>query len=348
MLRPCGDFKRDYREDEAILQTRFLKIVVPAFVVFLYVVPFFLGDFHLYLINLVFIAIVGAHGINILTGYTGQISLGHGAFIGIGAYTAGVLSTKLGFPVWVTLPAAGIASASIGALVGAPSLRIKGFYLAMATLALQFLMEYLFMELRPLTGGSQGLYLERPSIFGVFLDTDRQFYFLAATMAILATLTARNILRTRVGRAFIAIRDRDIAAELIGVNIFKYKTMSFALSSFYAGVAGALLAYYITVINPQRFSIFLSIDYLAMIIIGGFGNVLGAIFGATFIVLFPEFLKIWIEFAAQYLPIEESFPAIREIIFGGIIVFFLIFEPEGLAKIWWNIKAYWKLWPFSY
>jgi branched-chain amino acid transport system permease protein len=348
MLRPCGDFKRDYREDEAILQTRFLKIVIPSFVVFLYCIPFFLSDFVLYLINLVFIAIVGAHGINILTGYTGQISLGHGAFIGIGAYTAGALSTKLGFPLWVTLPAAGVASALIGALAGAPSLRIKGFYLAMATLALQFLMEYLFMELKSLTGGAQGLYLERPSIFGIVLDTDRQFYFLAATMAILATLSARNILRTRVGRAFIAIRDRDIAAELIGVNIFKYKTISFALSSFYADVSGALLAYYITIINPQSFSIFVSIDYLAMIIIGGFGNVLGAIFGATFIVLFPEILKIWIEFAAQYLPIEQSFPAIREIIFGGIIVGFLIFEPEGLAKIWWNVKAYWKLWPFSY
>ncbi|MDY6880907.1 MAG: branched-chain amino acid ABC transporter permease [Desulfatiglans sp.] len=348
MLRPCGDFKRNYSQEEAILQTRFIKVVIPLFVLTLYCLPLFLGDFYLYLLNLVFIAILGAQGINILTGFTGQISLGHGAFIGIGAYTAGVFSTKLGFSVWVVLPAAGCASALIGVMVGVPSLRIKGFYLAMATLALQFLMEYLFMELRPITGGSEGLYLERPSIFGLVLDTDRQFYFLGATIAILATLGARNLLRTRVGRAFISIRDRDIAAELIGVDIFKYKIMSFAISSFYAGVAGALLAYYITVINPQSFSIHLSIDYLAMIIIGGLGSVLGAIYGAIFIVLFPEFLKIWIEFAAQYLPIDEVFPAIREILFGFIIVFFLIFEPEGLAKIWWNIKAYWKLWPFSY
>jgi branched-chain amino acid transport system permease protein len=307
-----------------------------------------LGDFWLYLLNLCGIAIVGAQGLNILTGFTGQISLGHGAFIGVGAYTAGVLATKLGAGPGVALPAAGVAAAAVGLLFGLPSLRIKGFYLAMATLAAQFILEYLFMQAAPLTGGAQGLYLERPSALGVVIDSDAKFFYGILAAALLATATARNLLRTDVGRCLVAIRDRDIAAELIGVNLFAYKLLAFALSSFYAGIAGGLLAYYVSAINPQAFTVQLSVDYLAMIIIGGLGSVLGATLGAVFITLLPEILKLLIDAAGAWLPIENIFPALREITFGLLIVLFLLREPEGLAKLWWDIKAYWKLWPFAY
>jgi len=346
--RPCGDFKRSFAADEAVFPTAFSRGALLLFLAVLGAAPLALGDFWLYLLNLCGIAIVGAQGLNILTGFTGQISLGHGAFIGVGAYTVGVLATKLGAGPLVALPAAGLAAALVGLLFGLPSLRIKGFYLAMATLAAQFILEYVFMQAAPLTGGAQGLYLERPALFGLVIDSDRKFFYVIAAVAALATAGARNLLRTDVGRCFVAIRDRDIAAELIGVNLFAHKLLAFALSSFYAGIAGGLLAYYVAAINPQAFTVLLSVDHLAMVIIGGLGSVLGATLGAVFITLLPEILKLLIDAAGGYLPIENVFPALREIIFGLLIVGFLLREPDGLAKLWWDIKAYWKLWPFAY
>ncbi len=346
--RPCGDFKRSFEADEAVFATAFSRSALILFLATLGALPLVLGDFWLYLLNLCGIAIVGAQGLNILTGFAGQISLGHGAFIGVGAYTAGVLSTKLGAGPLVALPAAGLAAALVGLLFGLPSIRIKGFYLAMATLAAQFILEYLFMQAAPLTGGAQGLYVERPALLGVAIDSDVKFFYVIMGVAALATAGARNLLRTDVGRCFVAVRDRDIAAELIGVNLFAYKLLAFALSSFYAGIAGGLLAYYVSAINPQAFTVLLSVDHLAMIIIGGLGSVLGATLGAVFITLLPEILKLLIDAAGGYLPIENIFPALREIIFGLLIVLFLLREPDGLAKLWWDIKAYWKLWPFAY
>lgn len=348
LLRPCGDFKRSWEADEAVFPTRVARGALVAFLALFGLVPFVLGDFWLYLLNLCAIAVIGAHGLNILTGVAGQISIGHGAFVGVGAYTAGILATTLGASMLVALPAGGVAAALVGLLFGLPSLRIKGFYLAMATLAAQFILEYLFMQAGPLTGGAQGLYVERPALGGLVLDTDAKFFYLVMPVAALATAGARNLLRTDVGRCLVAIRDRDIAAELIGVNLFAGKLLAFALSSFYAGVAGGLLAYYVSAINPQAFTVLLSVDYLAMIIIGGLGSVLGAILGAVFITLLPEILKLGIDAAGGYLPIENIFPAVREIIFGLLIAGFLLREPEGLAKLWWDIKAYWKLWPFAY
>ena len=346
--RPCGDFKRSWAADEAVFPTAFSRGALAAFLLLLGLTPLVAGDFWLYLLNLCGIALVGAQGLNILTGFTGQISLGHGAFIGVGGYTAGVLATRMGAGPVVALPAAGVAAALVGLLFGLPSLRIKGFYLAMATLAAQFILEYLFMQAAPLTGGAQGLFVERPALGGLAIDSDAKFFYLIMAVAALATAGARNLLRTDVGRCFVAIRDRDIAAELIGVNLFAYKLLAFALSSFYAGIAGGLLAYYVQAINPQAFTVLLSVDYLAMIIIGGLGSVLGATFGAVFITLLPELLKLAIDAVGGWLPVENIFPALREIIFGLLIVLFLLREPEGLAKLWWDIKAYWKLWPFAY
>lgn len=352
-LKPCGDFKRNYFEDEAVFQTKFIKLSVGLLLLLLVLMPFVMNEYVLYLMNLVFITIIGAHGINLLVGYTGQVSIGHGAFIGVGAYTVSILSGRyLQLPIWVALPCAGFVTAGIGGIYGVPSLRLKGFYLAMSTLAGQFVLEYLFQNLEGLTGGYEGCFIESPSLFGVSFDNSTKFYYLTLFITILATICITNIMRTRVGRAFIAIKDHDNASKMIGININKYKIMSFIISSFYAGITGGLIAYYFKFVHPGMFTIHLSIEYLAMIIVGGLGSILGSIYGAIFIVVFPEVLAHMFSLVGKYLPrlaeYPSLFPASRMIIFGLAIVIFMTREDMGIAKIWKNIKTYWKLWPFSY
>jgi len=349
--RPCGNFKKNYIEDEAIFKTAFVRASFVLFVILLLFVPLIRDDFVIYVINLTLISIVGAHGLNILTGNTGQISLGHGAFMGIGGYTTAILSLQ-GFNIWLTLPCAGLMAAIAGLIFSIPSLRLKGFYLAMSTLAAQFLMEYLFMDLSGLTGGAQGLCIDSPSFFGLVLDTDTKFYYLALVFAIASTFATINLFRTKVGRAFVAIKSKDYAAELMGINLFKYKTYSFIISSFYAGVTGCLMVYYVNVITPRTFDLAVSIDYIAMIIIGGLGTARGAIFGAVFVNILPQVLRLLLDTLSKHVALLESFPsafpAIRMIIFGSIIIVILVFEDKGMAQLWTNIKSYWKLWPYSY
>jgi branched-chain amino acid transport system permease protein len=287
----------------------------------------------LFLVNMTAISVIGAVGLNILTGYTGLISLGQAAFMGVGAYTVAILATKAGLPIWINLPAAGVITTVVGIMAGTPSVRLKGFYLAMATLASEFLLEYVFKNWESMTHGVQGLYLTPPKLFGVLLSNDRLFYFLAVPLAVVAVACTRNLFRTRVGRAFIAIRDRDIAAELIGINVFKYKLVSFAISSFFAGVAGGLWCYYMTIINPEAFQLAVSIDYVAMIIVGGMGTLLGPVYGALFVVLLPEIIQRVMEVLQPILRMEYAFVAYKQVIFGLIIVVFLIFEPKGMSEI---------------
>jgi branched-chain amino acid transport system permease protein len=253
--------------------------------------------------------------------------------MGVGAYTVAILSTRVGLPLWINLPAAGLVTTFVGIMVGTPSLRLKGFYLAMATLAAEFLLEYVFKNWESMTRGVQGLFITPPQVMGIYLNDDRVFYFLSVTLAILAVSGTRNLFRTNVGRAFIAIRDRDLAAELIGIDVFKYKLLSFAISSFYAGVAGGLWCYYMTIINPEAFQLSISIDYIAMIIVGGMGTLAGSIYGAAFVVLLPEAIQRIMEVLQPVLHMEYTFAAIKQIIFGFIIVIFLVFEPKGLSEI---------------
>lgn len=290
-------------------------------------------NYILFLVNMAAIGVIGASGLNILKGFTGVISLSQAAFMGVGAYTVAILSTKVGLPLWVNLPAAGLMTTLIGVAGGTPSLRLKGFYLAMATLALEFLLEYIFKNWESMTHGIPGLYITPPQIFGVNMNNDRVFYFFAVTLAIIAILCTRNLFRTKVGRAFIAIRDRDIAAELIGINVFKYKLVSFAISSFYAGVAGGLWCYYMTIINPEAFTLMVSIDYIVMVIVGGMGTILGPVYGAIFIILLPEFIQRVMELLQPIFRMTYTFEAFKQIVFGIIIVIFLIFEPKGLSEI---------------
>jgi branched-chain amino acid transport system permease protein len=344
----CGDFKDTYKKDEAIFPSIFVKVWLALLGVFLLVFPFFANEYVLYMANLIGIAIIGAHGLNLLTGFTGQISLGHAAFIGVGAYTSAILITRVGIPFWWTVPMAGVISAIVGVIIGIPSLRIKGLYLAIATIAAQFIFEYVFMNWEWMTHGIRGINVPDPEMFGFQFDTERKFYFITLFFVVIGTLYARNLIRTKTGRAFIAIRDRDLAAELIGINLFRYKLMSFAISSFYAGVAGSLWVSFMNIVTPEHFPLSLSIEYLAMVIVGGLGSVLGSIYGAIFMVLVPEILKFGTGAIKNIPAFQHIFAPLREVVFGALIVFFLIFEPRGLAEIWRRVKNFFMLWPFAY
>ncbi len=346
---PCGTFNTTYKQDMALFRTKFLKFWVTVFFIFLLVFPFVANVYLLSLANIIGIAVVGALGLNILTGFAGQISLGHGAFIGVGAYTSALLVMRLHIPFWFALPVAGLFTAIVGMIFGIPSLRVKGLYLAIATLAAQVIINFVMIHWSSLTKGTSGLPVDPPKLFGIVFDTDQKYYFITMIFAVLATTFAKNLQRTRVGRAFMAVRDNDLAAEIIGINLFKYKLLAFFVSSFYAGIAGALWAHYVTIITPEHFTIAESINYLAMIIIGGIGSVLGSIFGAIFMVLLPEVLRLIADaLSGVYPSIGNFFSAMREVVFGLTIILFLIYEPDGLNHRWQMIKAYWKLWPFSY
>ncbi len=322
-------------------------------VLFALVVPFTMHEYYLSVFIQVFIAIVGALGLNVLVGWTGQISIGHAAFMSVGAYTAANLAVKLGLPFWLTLPAGGLMAALIGAIVGIPSLRIKGTYLAIATLASQLIIEWIINHTPAISGGAAAsIEVPRPMLFGTPLKTNFQLYYFTLFFALLAIVATMNLVRSRIGRAFVAIRDQDIAAEIIGINIFKYKLIAFAISSFYAGVCGVLYTYYFGIANYEAFQIVVSIDYLAMIIIGGLGSVLGTILGAVFVTTLPYIIREVVSAVGVYIWDPAALSAIaasmRLVIFGSLIIFFLVVEPEGLARLWRNIRNYFRSWPFSY
>jgi branched-chain amino acid transport system permease protein len=315
------------------------------------VVPFLAGPYTLYIINYIGIAAIAAIGLNILIGYTGQISLGHGAFFGVGAYAAAILATRVGFPFWASVFAGGGITAMVGMIFGIPSVRLKHLYLCIATLAGQFIIEYVLMNWDGLTKGPEGIILPGATLFGLDLSGDQSFFWVVFVCFAVMCWMAVNLIRSRYGRAFIAIRDNDLAAEGMGIPIFRYKLLSFGISSFYAGFAGGLWAYYTTSITPEPFTIVLSIQFIAMIIIGGLGSIPGSVFGAIFIIVLNEGLSS----ATQLIMNLKAFAGgaltvapLREFVFGLAIVLFLIFEPRGLAEVWRVVRSSFRLWPFSY
>jgi branched-chain amino acid transport system permease protein len=352
--RECGVLKTTYEADMALYPLPIAKYTVAALaIVFFLVVPLGLGEYYLSIANFVSIAIIGALGLNILVGYTGLVSIGHGAFMSVGAYTAANLATRLGSPWPVNLLAGGLMAALIGAIVGIPSLRIKGLYLAIATLAGQLIIEWTINHVTFISGGVQAsIEVPRPRLGPVVLDTHRDMYYFLLVFVVLAVVGTMNLMRSRVGRAFIAIRDQDIAAEIIGINIFRYKLLAFAVSSFYAGVAGVLYTYFLGIANYEQFQINVSIDYLAMIIIGGLGSVLGSIFGAIFVTLLPIVIRYAMEaFGGMFFSPQTVLNLVanlRLMLFGVLIIVFLIVEPEGLNRLWRNIRSYFRVWPFAY
>ncbi|HIJ81010.1 MAG TPA: branched-chain amino acid ABC transporter permease [Desulfuromonadales bacterium] len=345
----CGDFKTSYSADMTIFESNTARVMLGLFLCLLFSLPLYTPGYVLDIVNRIGIAVIGAVGLNILTGFTGQISLGNAAFMAIGAFSCGYLGTKFNLPFYVCIPLAGLLTAFFGMFVGIPSLRIKGLYLAMATLAAHFIVEFLVVKWDSVTGGVAGLSIPVAQVGGFAFDSDRRIFYLIFTISIASVLFAKNLFRTKVGKAFVAIRDQAISAEVMGVNILKYKLLSFGISSFYVGVAGALMAYQAKIISPETFPVTVAIDYLGMIIIGGLGSILGSIYGAVFITLLPELLRLGTSALAGPFPLLVSkLAAMKELVFGLFVVIFILFEPAGMAARWHSIKNYWKLYPFSH
>jgi len=348
MHAKCGLFYTTYRQEAQLFPTGFVRVCMSLFMAAMLLCPLMLNNYHLSVLNLINIAVIGAVSLNLLTGVCGQISLGHGAFVGVGAYAAAWFA-RHGVPFVPALLGGGAISAMVGMFFGIPSLRLKGIYLAIATLAAQLILEYVFLHWDAVTGGLNGVAVSSPEIFGFSFDTDGSMFYLTFAFAVATTLAASNIMRSRHGRAFVAIRDYHLSAEIVGVNLFSYKLQAFALSSFMAGIAGGLWGHYTMYLTPEPFGIGLSINYLAMIIIGGLGSVLGSVFGAVFLTLLPEVLNVLAGWAGDFFPdISTYFLAMKGGIFGLVLMLFLIFEPEGLVRRWRLLKAYWKLYPFAY
>lgn len=361
--RECGVYKTTYQADMALFPIPLQRYTIYALLIFgLLVFPFIANDYWLGAIAVPFLIwSLAALGLNLLTGYAGQISIGHAAFMAVGAYTGVILSANYGWPVWAGILAGGANAALIGAFFGVPSLRIKGFYLAIATLAAQFIIPWSINRVIPYIGGAQGqmrsavgasIYAPSLTIFGWNVDTQFERYYFTLIIVGVLTLFAMNLVRSRIGRAWMAVRDRDIAAEIIGVNIFQYKVLAFAVSSFYAGIAGALSSFvYYGIANYEQFTLTQSIEVLAMIIIGGLGSILGSFFGAGFVVFLPIFLDRLFSFISNATGVTMSTAFLAEMklmVFGGLIILFLVVEPYGLAKLFKNFRDYFRLWPFSY
>lgn len=340
-----GTLKESYIADAALFDSRTQRIWLAVAGALLLLFPFMASDYWLYLACLVSINVAGATGLNILTGYTGLVSLGQAAFMGLGAYTVAIVQARWGTPVLFNLLAGGLVAMLGGIVVGLPSLRVKGLYLAIATIAASFIAHFLFANLK-LTGGTAGLTLQPATVFGVALDTSFRLYWVIVPVTLLMLLGAANLFRTRTGRAFIAIRDRDISAEVLGIPLLRYKLLSFGLSSFYAGVAGGLWAYFFRVVTPESFPLLMSIFFLAAIIVGGMGSIMGSILGAVFMTMVPELLKLIVDLLPGGSELTVFLSPVRTMVFGLLIIVFLVFEPQGLAQMWRRLRRFFHLWPF--
>ncbi|HEY2949331.1 MAG TPA: branched-chain amino acid ABC transporter permease [Micromonosporaceae bacterium] len=356
-----------YASDMALLNTRAKRIAMLVVLLIAAGLPLVLLDPDLQLVATACVAAIGAIGLGLVTGYAGQVSLGHAFFLGIGAYTAAAISgdpdgRAIGLGVTnmlVWLPAAGIVAGLAGVLVAPLATRLRGLYLAIVTLGLVFIGAHIFNEWSALTGGAGvGRSTARLEVFGYRLDQtgayftrDQKLYWLMLGLLVVFAVAARNLARSKVGRAFTAIRDRDIAAGVIGVNLAKYKTIAFGVSSFYAGCAGALLYTVSGYVEPGTFNLLLSVQYIAMVLIGGAGTISGAIAGAFFISLLPRLtreLPALLPFISGEASKVPNVFQVETILYGTLIIIFLIFEPRGLYGIWVRLRNYWKAWPFSY
>jgi branched-chain amino acid transport system permease protein len=350
MSLPCGIRNHSYGQDMAIVRTKTHWVLLTGFLVLLFTTPLYFGNYWLGVFNLIGITVIAAIGLNILVGYCGQLSIGHAGFIAVGAYTAAILTNRFEMPFLVGLIGAGLVSGVVGIIFGLPSVRVKGFYLAITTIAAQFIIIWVINHWG-LTGGFNGIRVPRAEIFGFVFRSEASQYYLIIIITALGVFFAQNLARTKVGRAFIAIRDNDLAAEVMGVNLLFYKLLAFFIGCFFAGIAGALLAHWIGYLNAEQFSFTESILYVGMIIIGGLGTSVGPIFGVVFIRLLQQVLTInlvpFLEKTFTMLPSGFA-TGITPMIFGLVIVLFLILEPRGLAHRWALFKSAYRLWPFSY
>jgi branched-chain amino acid transport system permease protein len=352
-MTPCGDYRQSYAADTTIFPTRNSRIAMLLGLALLCCAPLVFGRYELsLLINIGFMGIA-ALGLNILVGFTGQISIGHAAFFGLGAFASAWLHERFHIPVMLCIPLAGLITAIVGLVFGAPAARLKGLYLAIATLAAQFILEDFFARARWFTGGVAGRMTESPVLFGFAFDRDESYFYLTLFYVVVMFVAAANLMRSRDGRALVAVRDHYLSAEMMGINLAYYRTLSFGIASFYAGIGGALYAHYLLFVSVEAFNILFSIQFLGMVIIGGLGSVMGSLMGAAFMVMLPEVTQWGAQALAggaidRALRLGSSLSYLREMALGATIMLFLIFEPDGLARRWRLIKAYWKLYPYSH
>jgi branched-chain amino acid transport system permease protein len=341
-----GTFHETYGQDMAIFQKKSQWGLMGAFLILLFACPYFASDRAITVLTMIGISVISVQGLNILTGYCGQISMGHVGFMAVGGYVSAVLTAHYGWPFFLALPAAGLGAGIAGLIFGLPSLRIRGFYLIMATLASHFIIIWLVLHTQRLTGGADGMPVPKPQIGSFIFASKASYYYLVMVVGCLATYAAVNITRTRAGRAFVAIRDNDLAAEVMGINLWVYKLQAFFIGCLYAGIAGALLVHLYAFASVDQFPFMDSVWYVGMLIVGGMGSVSGAILGALSLKLLDEVVTI----LGPVLSAAFSGQAAASLAFisrGLVIILFLIFEPRGLEHRWETIKTYFRIWPFS-
>jgi len=359
---PCGVYHEDYKQDHAWWQTRFVYIKMVLLVLVLILFPYLVSPMWLSVAYTISYYILACMGVQLLIGYCGQITLGHAAFVAVGAYTSAMMVLFIPWPKlivdWglaypISMIAAGIAAGMWSVLFGLPSARVKGFYLIMTTMAAQWITVPFIITQYVSRIGGRGHYFSLPpgtvKLGPWVIDSDVKVYYLSAALVVLLTLVMANLLRSKVGRAWIAIRDNDIAAETLGVNIVWYKLVAFFVAGFFAGIAGSFYVTALYFVSPEHYEWFFSLMWVGVILIGGVGSLHGTIFGSMFVVLVFKFLEMTI------IPMTDMFPwfamkliYIKESAFGLAVVLFLLYEPNGLSYRYWQLKNYFNLWPFSY
>lgn len=335
-------FKTGYEQDIRLAKHEGHRFWYTLLLVALFSAPLWVPEYWLAQTTLVLIYSIAGLGLMLLAGFTGLFSIGHAAFLGVGAYTQAVL-TNAGWPFPIALAVATGLSAIVGIVVGLPALRVKGIYLGIATLAFGFIVEEGLARWESVTGGNAGLHVKSPAIGGWKLESDAEFYYLCLVLTVLATLGIVNLLRSPTGRAFVAIRDSEISAQSMGIHLARYKTLSFALSAALAGLGGALYAHKIKFLSPEQFNIVQSIDLLLMVVIGGLGSVHGAFLGAIFLITMPQFISL----AKDWLPAAiGQAPGLQAVVYGAVLIGFVLFEPMGLYGRWLKIRTFFSMFPF--
>jgi len=342
-----GYFKTSYRSDLAVIETRTRWVFLLCFIIGLISFPYLASPFLIDLASQVFIALIGAVALMLLTGFAGQISLGHAGFIAAGAYITAILYKELGAPIWVTLPASGLVGAILGLIFGLPSLRLKGVYLALSTLAMHFIVVYFGAEYESRRGFATGIVIKPPVIGSFVIKDPLVWYFILLAAAVVAVIFSINLVRSRSGRAWVAIRDREVVAAAIGVKVPFYKLSAFVTGAVMTSISGCLFAYYRGFVSVEAYSLFLTIQYVAMIIIGGLGSILGTIFGTILVVVLPYAIDALGRALRVPARLTTYMFAIQYASFGLIMIVFLVLEPGGLVAVWYRVRTYFILWPFK-
>jgi branched-chain amino acid transport system permease protein len=345
MRLPSGTFAQNYSQDIATVRTKTHWGFLALLMVFLFTIPQWASNATLTLATIMGITVIAAHGLNILTGNCGLVSLGHSGFMMVGGYAMAILCHTVGLPFWAALPLSGLAAGIVGIIFGLPSLRIKGFYLIMASVAAYFIIHWLVLQFRSLTGGTEGLSVPPPDLFGWSIRDKANYFYVVMVLAVLATVLAKNILRTRAGRAFVAIRDNDLAAEVMGVNLFSYKLQAFFIGNVFAGIGGALSVQYYSFANIEQFPFMDSVWLLGMLIIGGMGSVSGVIYGVIAIKLLQQ-LAVKIGPALADILNPQAAVGLGLVLPSLVIILFLIFAPRGVSHIWERVRNYHQAWPY--